>query len=43
MKGDEIAIWLIENNDALKWWMIDGPEIARLLNKYDDKYSSKTK
>ena len=32
VKGEGGAVGLIENPDALRRWMLSGPEIARLVN-----------
>jgi len=40
VKGDGDAIGITEDEGALRRW-IAGPEIARMLNEYDAKYSIK--
>ena len=39
VKGDGDAIGLTENEAALTRWIVAGPETARMLQEYDEKYS----
>ena len=39
VKGNGAAIGLTENEEALKRWMVAGPETARILHEYDEKHS----
>ena len=42
VKGDGGVVCITENEAALKRWMVAGPEIARVLNEYDEKQEHKT-
>jgi hypothetical protein len=37
VKGDGGAVGLTENASALRRWMVSGPEIARVVNEFDDE------
>ena len=39
VKGDGGIIGITESESALNRWTVGGPELARLLNEYDEKYS----
>ena len=36
VKGDWGVIGITENDQALRRWMVAGPETARMLNEYED-------
>ena len=36
VKGDGGAVGLTENESALRRWMVSGPEIARVVNEFED-------
>lgn len=42
IKGDGGAVGLTENEAALKRWMVSGPEIARIVNEFEDCCSRDT-
>merc|ERR1712208_80993 len=42
VKGDSGMIGITENDETLRWWMVAGPETARLLFVYCDKHDTKT-
>ena len=35
VKGGGGAVGLTENPSALRWWMVSGPAIARIINKFE--------
>lgn len=35
VKGDGGAVGLTENPNALRRWMLSGPEMARLVNEFE--------
>ena len=37
VKGDGGAVGLTSNPDALRRWMVAGPEISRILKEFDDQ------
>ena len=39
MKGDARIIGISENESALHRWMVEGPEIGRMVNEHDQKYT----
>ena len=43
MKGDGGIIEITENEGALHRWMVAGPEIARILNEFEDQFSGGSK
>ena len=43
MKGDAGIVGISEKESALKRWMVAGPEIGRMLNEYDLKYTHNDK
>ena len=43
IKGDGGAVGLTENPHALRRWMIGGPELARMVNEYEDQSLLKKK
>lgn len=36
VKDDGGAVGLTESPTALQWWIFSGPEMARLINKFDE-------
>ena len=43
MKGDAGIVGISENESALQRWMVAGPEISKMLNEYDLKYTHNDK
>jgi hypothetical protein len=39
VKGDSGIVGITENDEALRRWMVAGPETARMLSEYHDKNS----
>ena len=43
VKGVGGIVGITESESALNRWKVGGPELARLLNEYDEKYSADAK
>ena len=43
VKSDGGFIGITENNEALRRWIVGGPENARLLSNYSDSHSTQTR
>ena len=41
VKGDGRVIGLTENEPAMKKWMVAGPELARMIEEYEEKHNEK--